>query len=169
MARNSLKLLLVAALVATPAYAAKLYKWVDERGNVTYLDHPPPEGRGRVEEKTVRDRPGAAGSPAMAEAAAKAPVTLYMVSRCSSCEAARVYLKKRGVPFKEVDVSERNPQAQEEMRKAVGDLAVPTLTVGSKVMKGYLESLLEGELDAAGYPKLEAPAEAGAEGAAPAQ
>jgi hypothetical protein len=31
--------------------------------------------------------------------------------------------------------------------------------VGSKVMKGYMESLLEGELDAAGYPKLEEPAQ----------
>ena len=26
--------------------------------------------------------------------------------------------------------------------------------VGSKVMKGYMESLLSGELDAAGYPKI---------------
>jgi len=156
MARNTLIVIVLATLVASPAYATKLYKWVDQAGNVSYQDHPPPQGSGRVEEKNVRDRGGVDSSdPAMAEAAAKSPVTLYMVSRCSSCDAARAYLKKRHVPFSEVDVSEKNPQAQEEMRKKVGDLAVPTITVGSKVMKGYLESLLEGELDQAGYPKLQ--------------
>jgi hypothetical protein len=31
---------------------------------------------------------------------------------------------------------------------------VPTVLVGSKVMNGYMESLLEGELDQAGYPRI---------------
>jgi len=147
-------MLLLALLVVVPAHAAKLYKWVDERGNVTYLDRPPPEGSGKVEEKNMRTgNEYGNGSPAAVEAAAKFPVTLYMVPRCSSCDAARQYLRNRKVPFKEVDVSEKNQEAQLEMRKKVGDLAVPTLTIGSKVMKGYIESLLEGELNEAGYPK----------------
>lgn len=168
MARNTLIVVALAALVASPAYATKLYKWVDQAGNVSYQDRPPPDGAGRVEEKNINERGGSGSSdPAMAEAAAKSPVTLYMVSRCSSCDAARAYLKKRNVPFSEVDVSEKNPQAQEEMRKKVGDLAVPTITVGSKVMKGYLESLLEGELDQAGYPKLQEKQEEKSEAGAP--
>ena len=36
-----------------------------------------------------------------------------------------------------------------------GSLTVPTIMVGEKVMKGYMQSLLAGELDAAGYPKIE--------------
>jgi glutaredoxin len=161
MARNTL-ILLLALLVTLPVQAAKLYKWVDDRGNVTYLDRPPPEGVGKVEEREMKlGNEFASDNPATAEAAAKFPVTLYMVPRCSSCDAARQYLRNRKVPFKEIDVSEKNQKAQEDMRKNVGDLAVPTLSIGSKVMKGYIESLLEGELDTAGYPKTgEAAAEA---------
>lgn len=170
MARNTLIAILLASLIATPAFAGKLYKWVDERGNVSYQDRPPPEGQGRVEEKNVRDSAGAASTdPTAAEAAAKGPVTLYMIPKCSPCDAARAYLQKRKVPFTEVNVSEKNPQGQEAMRKKVGELSVPTITVGSKVMQGYVESLLSGELDQAGYPKVEETPEAEASEAAPAQ
>jgi glutaredoxin len=162
MARNTLIVVLAAALAIAPAYAGKLYKWVDEQGNVSYQDRPPPEGQGKVEEKTVREgRTGLSSEPAAADAAAKAPVTLYMVPKCSPCDMARAYLKKRGVPFSEINVSEKNPQAQQEMVKKIGELSVPTITVGSKVMQGYVESLLAGELDQAGYPKPEAGAESG--------
>jgi len=169
MARNSLTVLalVLAGLATAPAGAAKLYKWVDERGNVTYLDRPPPNAEGKVEEKNFRERPGYdSGDPAAAEAARNAPVTLYSVPGCSSCAAAREHLKRRGVPFREIDVSEKNLEAQVDMKQKVGDLAVPTLTVGSKVMKGYIDSLLDGELNAAGYPKAGKPggSEEGAEG-----
>lgn len=167
MARNTLTVLLLAALITTPALAGKLYKWVDERGNISYQDRPPPEGRGKVEEKTVRG--GAGVGPAAAEASAKAPVTLYMVPKCGPCDMARAYLKKRGVPFSEINVSEKNPQAQQEMVKKIGELSVPTITVGSKVMQGYVESLLAGELDQAGYPTPEADPEAAVAPESPAQ
>lgn len=169
MARNTLIIVLAAALAAAPAYAGKLYKWVDEQGNISYQDRPPPAGVGKVEEKNLREgRGGVSGSPAAAEAAAKSPVTLYMVPKCSPCDMARTYLKKRGVPFSEINVSEKNPQAQQEMVKKLGELSVPTITVGGKVMQGYVESLLAGELDQAGYPKPEAEA-AEAPESAPAQ
>lgn len=170
MAWNTLIVVLLASLIATPAFAGKLYKWVDERGNISYQDRPPPEGQGRVEEKNVREGTGAASSdPTVAEAAAKAPVTLYMIPKCSPCDAARAYLKKRKVPFAEVNVSEKNPQGQEAMRKKVGELSVPTITVGSKVMQGYVESLVSGELDQAGYPPPEETPEPEASEGAPAQ
>lgn len=169
MARNTLIVLLLTGLIATPALAGKLYKWVDERGNISYQDRPPPEGRGQVEEKTMRGGVGSSSNPAAAEAAAKAPVTLYMVPKCNPCDAARLYLKNRGVPFTEINVSEKNPQAQQEMVKKVGELSVPTITVGSKVMQGYVESLLKGELDQAGYPKAEEKPEAEAPEGTPAQ
>ena len=56
------------------------------------------------------------------------------------------------MPYSEKNV-EGDRKLQDELIKQSGGLAVPTITVGSKVMKGYLESLLEGELDQAGYPK----------------
>jgi glutaredoxin len=168
MARNTLIALVLAALVAAPAEAGKMYRWVDEYGNVSYQDRPPPEGQGRVEEKNLGDNRAAAGNAAAPDAAARFPVTLYMVPKCDTCDLARAYLKKRGVPFSEIDVSGKNPEAQQEMRKKVGELSVPTITVGSKIMKGYIESLVEGELNEAGYPKPEAPDKTAAPDAAPA-
>jgi len=171
MARNTLIAVLVTMLAVAPAYAVKLHRVVDEHGNITYQDRPPPEGAGKVEEIIVRDRPGSvSGNTALAEVAAKSPVTLYIVPKCSSCDMARTYLKQRGVPFSEIDVSEKHPQAQQEMVKKIGQLSVPTITVGSKVMQGFVESLLAGELDQAGYPIPEvSPESAEAPEAAPAQ
>lgn len=170
MARNTLIAILFASLIATPAFAGKLYKWVDERGNISYQDRPPPEGQGRVEEKNIREGAATASTdPSVAEAAAKAPVTLYMIPKCSPCDAARAYLKKRKVPFTEVNVSEKNPQGQETMRKKVGELSVPTITVGGKVLQGYAESVVSSELDQVGYPAAETTPEAEASETPPAQ
>jgi len=143
-------LLTVIAFSSVPlAHAAKLYKWVDKDGNVSYQDRPPPSRAGdRVEEKTLRGRT----APGTDDAARKSPVVLYSAPKCASCDTARAYLKKRGIPFAEKSV-EGDRQLQEELIQKAGGLAVPTITVGSKVMQGYLESLLEGELDQAGYPK----------------
>lgn len=141
--------LFILLTLSAPVSAERLYKWVDQYGNVSYQDKPPPEGSGRVEEKKVRLGPSSAGG----ELGGKGPVTLYSAPKCRECDIARLHLKQRKVPFSEIDVSEKNPEAQQEMIKKVGALLIPTLTVGSKVMKGYMESLLDGELDSAGYPK----------------
>jgi glutaredoxin len=78
---------------------------------------------------------------------------------CGSCDLARIYLEKRKVPFTEKNI-ENNPELQQELKKKAGSLSAPTIMVGEKVMNGYLESLLGGELDAAGYPKFGARAAA---------
>jgi len=171
MARNSLIILIMSLLVAAPAAADRLYKWVDQYGNVSYQDRPPPPDKGgKVEEKLLGDKSRGSDDPSMSAVVAKFPVTLYVTSKCAPCDVARAYLKGRKVPFTEVDVSEKNPEAQMAMREKVGELAVPTITVGSRVMKGYMESLVEGELDQAGYPKKPAKTETTeGENAAPAQ
>ncbi len=65
------------------------------------------------------------------------------------------------MPFTEINVSD-DRAAQQAMKERVGALAVPTLLVGEKVMSGYMRSLLDGELTAAGYPPAAgAPAAAG--------
>jgi glutaredoxin len=137
---------------ATVAMAAGAYKWVDADGKVHYSDEPPPDGARMVEETNVPVRPSKNAGPDVARIAAANPVTLYVISDCQTCDLARQYLKRRGVPFTETNV-ENNPEAQAAMKERVGALAVPTIIVGEKVMKGYVESLLGGELDAAGYPK----------------
>ncbi len=146
------KLVVLAVLLYVPiAHATKFYKWVDKDGNVSYHDQPPSTAGYRVEEKNIGVRP-ASTERVPADVVAKFPVVLYTAPKCSSCDSARAYLKSRGVPYSEKNV-EGDRKLQDELIKQSGGLAVPTITVGSKVMKGYLESLLEGELDQAGYPK----------------
>lgn len=151
-------LLLLSALVVSAAHAQKMYKWVDKEGNVSYHDQPPPketESDYRVEEKRVRtgQKPGADAS-----AENKPPVLLYAAPNCTSCDLARHYLQKRGVPFTEKNVA-GDRKLQDELIKETGGLSVPTIKVGKKVMQGYMESLLDGELNEAGYTKAESGAE----------
>ncbi len=148
MMARTLFVALVLIGVSLGANAERLYKWVDQDGKVHYSATPPSD----VDAVQKNIRTGGsrdAGAPDLSD---KPPVALYLVPKCSSCDEARSYLKKRGIPFAEKNV-ENDVKAQEELRKKSGGLSVPTITVGDKIMRGYMESLLEGELDAAGYPK----------------
>lgn len=130
----------------------KLYKWIDHEGNVSYHDQPPPEGeKYKVEERILKGEKSPSKKVADESDALRAPVILYAVPKCQSCDMARTYLQRRKVPFTEKNV-EGNRVLLEELKKKAGSISVPTILVGEKVMQGFLESLLAGELDAAGYP-----------------
>lgn len=162
-----INVLSVMALVVFGFSAAKadtFYKWVDSQGQVSYHDRPPPEGAGyQVEKKVLGPSHKTNQDDALAKVAEKYPVVLYATPSCASCDLARAYLQKRKVPFTEQNV-ENNPALQQTLIKIAGSVSVPTITIGDKVMKGYLESILEGELDDAGYPKIETPGSAAGEG-----
>ncbi len=56
---NVLFALLLMMGIHTPlTHAVKLYKWVDEQGNVTYQDQPPPANASEVEEKNIDPNEG---------------------------------------------------------------------------------------------------------------
>ncbi len=156
--RLTVTLALLSAVLAAPAvHAVKLYKWVDKDGNVSYYDRPPPSDAAiSVERKDFKVRGGSAApaTDAGGDVAEKFPVVLYSAPNCSSCDLARAYLDKRQVPYTDKNVDGNFP-LQAELREKTGTLTVPTIMVGDKVMKGYMQSLLAGELDVAGYPKLE--------------
>ncbi len=142
----------LAALVTAPsAWGGKLYKWVDQAGNVTYQDQPPPEDAQGVEEYRDPEAPRVATSAA----AQRAPVTLYAIEKCDACDLVRLFLQKRAVPFSEIDVS-KDRDAQQELLDTAGQLGVPTLMVGNTPLAGYNPTGIEAELRNAGYlPPLE--------------
>ncbi len=149
--------LLAAVLVGGgSAQAGKLYKWVDEQGQVSYHDRPPADETVRVEETGIRT--GSDERVAPVNGAEPAPVVLYAMPKCGACDLARAHLRGRDVPF-----TEKNPEGdvkvQQELRKLTGGLSVPTITVGTKLMRGYMDSILDDELTAAGYAKPAAEAE----------
>lgn len=149
--------LLCIALAMPVAHGVRLYKWVDKDGNVSYHDRPPPSAEGyRVESRDFKlgGGSGQATSAAAGKASEQFPVVVYTVPQCSSCDLARAYLDRRKVPFADKDVA-KDVSLQKELVDKTGSLTVPTIMVGEKIMKGYMESLLAGELDAAGYPRIE--------------
>ncbi|MCR4346337.1 MAG: glutaredoxin family protein [Sulfuricaulis sp.] len=153
--------LLVAGFSA--AQAGTLYKWVDSQGRVSYHDQPPPEGSGyRVEEKNLGSGKKSESDDNLEKIVEKYPVILYSVPVCGSCDLARIYLQKRKVPYSEQNL-ENNGELQQTLKAKIGSLSAPIVMIGEKVMKGYVESILEGELDAVGYPKSESAKPAGEE------
>lgn len=133
-------------LAGVPAMGEdKLYKWVDEDGNVTYQDQPPPDGSGQLE--TLSDDVG--GSEPSA-AMPDVDVVLYSIEACDACDLVRKVLEDRGVPFEEKD-AEDNVEVQNEIREISGTLSVPVLLIGDDVQTGYNRRRIVTGLEEAGF------------------
>jgi glutaredoxin len=145
-----------AAMISGTLFAAQLYRWVDEKGNVEYRDTPPPANAKKIESRAAGGGPAADTTqlPYAVQVAVKSfPVTLW-VSNCGpTCDQAKAHLAKRGVPYSETD-----PTADiDAFQKMTGSNEVPVLYVGRQVIKGYLASTYDEALDAAGYPRTPPP------------
>jgi len=141
------------ALVATAAHA-QMYRWVDKDGKVQYTDTQPPAFAKDVQKRSLDA--GSAGTPQgsydLQLAVKKFPVVLYTAEQCGApCGDAKALLAKRGVPVREVVVGSDETRA--ELKKLVGDVEVPAMTVGRDLQRGYESSLYNAMLDTAGYPK----------------
>ena len=139
--------------VATPSEAQ--YKVIGADGKVTYSDREPSPSEGRVSALGARGSAPAAEPDLpfeLRQIVAKYPVTLYTASgTCESCVAARQLLKQRGIPFSERQVvSEEDNDALERIS---GSRDVPTLMIGSQVLRGLSSEAWISYLDAAGYPR----------------
>ncbi|MGZ8209266.1 MAG: glutaredoxin family protein [Burkholderiales bacterium] len=148
-------LAVVLALCAASSGAAQLYRWVDDKGHVEWRDTPPPAHAKQVEQRNVGGNTIETSTlPYTVQQAMKNfPVTLWTFDCGEPCTQARNHLKKRGVPH-----TERNPQKESKVLMGLtGSLEVPVLVVGSKQLKGYLESDWDAALDSAGYPKSAMP------------
>ena len=145
---------LVAVLLlsfATPIAAQ--YRWVDRSGSVSYGDQPPADAKSvtRIDGRGRSSEEGGSGLPfELRRAMSQHPVTIYTADGCSPCDSARVYLRRRGVPYSEI-VVETEEEAS-EMRRRVGVDSVPVMTLGRTPTIGFNESLWSAALDAATYP-----------------
>ena len=153
---------LLAAALLLPALAhaqANVYRWVDKDGKVHYSDTPPPEPQKSLTQKRVGG--GYAESSQLPYATQiamqKSPVTLFTGADCGDpCKQGRDLLSKRGIPFSERD-AQGNADDAEALKKLVGALEVPLLTVGAAKVKGFEEGAWHSALDGAGYPRTALP------------
>lgn len=132
-------------LVASSACAQeKLYKWVDENGNVTYQSQPPPANAGQVETlESIGDTGARAPSPDV-------NVVLYSIKVCDACDLVRNLLTEWRVPFAEKN-ADGDAKVQAELKKVAGKLSVPALLIGDEVLMGYNKALIENELKEVGF------------------
>ncbi len=63
-------------------------------------------------------------------------VIIFTTPTCTFCRKAKRYLRQRGVPFKDVDVS-RDPAAARDMVRRSGQQGVPVLDIGGKIVVGF--------------------------------
>ena len=150
-------LLLLASFSIFPAVAGELYKWVDDNGNVTYQSSPPPADAAKVETSKISTGNAPDKESSVQPAAKKVEtLTFYSKSECSSCEAARNFFEKNGIPFEEVNLSENKTKA-EKLKKELGFSSVPTFAVGGKYVSGFEANMLKEILTNEGYvfPKPE--------------
>lgn len=151
MLKIGLVLLLFACGVAQ---AGELYRWVDERGAVSYSDQPPPptakqsqklKGKANVVEVDKE-------SYALKQAKNLSPVTLYVTNCGQFCDQATDFLKQRGIPYTPKDPSKELEIAL-ELKKLSGATDVPVLVVGGSHYKGFDATTWNRMLDAANYPR----------------
>jgi len=80
---------------------------------------------------------GAAASraPARGQAAVRR-VTVYSGPGCPACGQLKAYLRRRGVAFREVDIS-RDPKAADRIARRSGMMAVPQTDVNGRLVVGF--------------------------------
>ncbi|MGL4231127.1 MAG: DUF4124 domain-containing protein [Casimicrobium sp.] len=144
---------LLLATVATVATAQTVYRWTDANGRVQYSDQPPPPGV-KAEERNVKGSSIQNNEASLQsdDAQKKSPVTLYTSECGDSCDQAKGYLNRRGIPHTIVDPT-RSAELNKRFKDDTGGSVVPVLKIGERKLSGWSESNWASALDGAGYPK----------------
>jgi glutaredoxin-like YruB-family protein len=75
----------------------------------------------------------------------KQEIKVYSTPTCPWCHKVKDYLKTKGVQFKDIDVS-KDDKAAEEMFEKTGQLGVPVIIIGEKVIVGFDKDAIDIEL-----------------------
>ncbi|MGO8968460.1 MAG: glutaredoxin 3 [Myxococcaceae bacterium] len=75
------------------------------------------------------------------------PVVVYTTTSCTYCRSAKAWLAAKGVPYREVDVSDDDAARQALVERSGGQRTVPQIFVGETHVGGYSDLVA---LDAAG-------------------
>ena len=73
-------------------------------------------------------------------------VIVYSTPTCPFCIRAKQFLKESNVQFEDIDVSENHEKAQEMIKKS-GQMGVPVLEIGEKIIVGFDKDKIKEALD----------------------
>lgn len=155
----ALKLAAASALLlvgAVGAQAQTVYRIVGPDGKVTFSDRPPAAPAANVTARNAAGRPTDAGAQngalpyELRQVVARFPVTLYAGAGCVPCNAGRLLLQGRGIPYTEYAIASN--EDVEALQRLSGDKSLPFLTIGGQKIKGFSEAEWTQFLNAANYP-----------------
>jgi glutaredoxin-like YruB-family protein len=156
-------MLLALLLMVTYAWA-DMYRWVDEKGVITFKDYPPPVSKKRKKVKVYSD---SNFDPAPPRQSASTPATrgnkrseskpsqptpsrderfngtveIYVTEWCGYCKKAIAYMKSRNIPFVVYDI-EKDSSAKQR-HADLGGRGVPLIIIGNNKMSGFSPETLE--------------------------
>lgn len=76
------------------------------------------------------------------EAIATPRVVVYSTPTCPACNSAKSYFRRKGVRFRDVDVS-RDQQAAENLMRRSGQMAVPQIDINGQLIVGFDQSKID--------------------------
>lgn len=135
--------------------AAKLYKWVDDRGRISYQDKPPPVNSKILSEKTIKDRSG--NQSKVQRSINTNPIDVYVTKSCPSCDKTLKMLEDWGVPYT-VKAIEGHRGIQTRLLQLTDGINVPALFYDDKFLSDTLtQSSLRESLKQTGHFKESIP------------
>lgn len=142
-------------LVVCAAQAQTVYRIVGPDGKVTFSDKPPVNSAtANVTSPAGKPVPARADESVLPfelrQSMARYPVTLYAGPGCVPCNAGRLLLQGRGVPYTEFNISSNADI--DALQRISGDTSLPFLTIGGQKIKGYSQTEWTQFLNAANYP-----------------
>jgi glutaredoxin 3 len=69
-------------------------------------------------------------------------VLVFTTPTCPWCNRAKSYLRGRGVPFREVDVS-RDPGAARDLVRRTGQMGVPVIEIDGRPIVGFDQARID--------------------------
>ena len=63
-------------------------------------------------------------------------VTLYTTDSCSRCVSAKMLLKRRGIPYEEINLA-RDPDGRAQLENKTGMVTFPQVVIGSETIGGF--------------------------------
>ncbi|MDZ7838392.1 MAG: Uxx-star family glutaredoxin-like (seleno)protein [Actinomycetota bacterium] len=63
-------------------------------------------------------------------------ILIYSTNTCPYCKQAKDYIKSKGVDYQEIDVSSSRKKLEEMIEKS-GQMGVPVIDIGGKVVVGF--------------------------------
>jgi glutaredoxin 3 len=68
------------------------------------------------------------------------PVTVYTTDHCGLCAGAKKLLEKRGIEYREVNLS-RDPDGRAKLQRLTGMFTFPQIVIGERPVGGFKELL----------------------------